>query len=165
MHLAKPERIEAALAPWIAPYSPTEQDVSKLLLEPSWVNWLGTDDLGRDVLSRTLYGARLSLIIGFGATLISLVIGVPLGLIAGFKRGRIDERHRQAIGDIGALGLRPAPETTRKAARAGPGAAAEQSLEQVAEIARLFTAEIGTEAAWPLPVKLSVALLLALGAM
>src|SRR5882672_5145293 len=54
-------------------------------------HWFGTDEYGRDVLSRTLYGARLSLIIGFGATLISLAIGVPLGLIAGFKRGRIDE--------------------------------------------------------------------------
>jgi peptide/nickel transport system permease protein len=58
---------------------------------PSAEHWFGTDDYGRDVLSRVLYGARLSLIMGFAATAISLAIGVPLGLIAGYKRGRIDE--------------------------------------------------------------------------
>jgi peptide/nickel transport system permease protein len=58
---------------------------------PSALHWFGTDDYGRDVLSRALYGARLSLFIGFGATLISLLFGVPLGLIAGYKRGQLDE--------------------------------------------------------------------------
>jgi peptide/nickel transport system permease protein len=81
----------AALAPLIAPYPFDEMSLLSRLKPPSAAHWFGTDDYGRDVLSRTLYGARLSLIIGFGATLISVFLGVPLGLIAGFKRGRIDE--------------------------------------------------------------------------
>ena len=81
----------AALAPLIAPYPFDGMSLLNRFKPPSAQFWFGTDEYGRDVLSRTLYGARLSLIIGFGATLISLVIGVPLGLIAGFKRGRIDE--------------------------------------------------------------------------
>jgi peptide/nickel transport system permease protein len=81
----------AAFAPLIAPYPFDGMSLLNRFKPPSAQFWFGTDEYGRDVLSRTLYGARLSLIIGFGATLISLVIGVPLGLIAGFKRGRIDE--------------------------------------------------------------------------
>jgi peptide/nickel transport system permease protein len=81
----------AALAPVIAPYPFDGMSLLNRFKPPSTQFWFGTDEYGRDVLSRTLYGARLSLIIGFGATVISLVIGVPLGLIAGFKRGRIDE--------------------------------------------------------------------------
>lgn len=81
----------AALAPVIAPYPFDGMSLLNRFKPPSIQHWFGTDEYGRDVLSRTLYGTRLSLIIGFGATLISLVIGVPLGLIAGFKRGRIDE--------------------------------------------------------------------------
>jgi peptide/nickel transport system permease protein len=81
----------AALAPLIAPYPFDGMSIVNRFKPPSAQHWFGTDEFGRDVLSRTLYGARLSLIIGFGATLISLVIGVPLGLIAGFKRGWIDE--------------------------------------------------------------------------
>jgi peptide/nickel transport system permease protein len=81
----------AAFAPLIAPYPFDGMSIVNRFKPPSAQHWFGTDEYGRDVLSRTLYGARLSLVIGFGATLISLVIGVPLGLIAGFKRGRIDE--------------------------------------------------------------------------
>ena len=81
----------ATLAPLIAPYPFDGMSIINRFKPPSAQHWFGTDEFGRDVLSRTLYGARLSLIIGFGATLISLIIGVPLGLIAGFKRGRIDE--------------------------------------------------------------------------
>jgi peptide/nickel transport system permease protein len=81
----------AALAPLIAPYPFDEMSILSRFKPPSALHWFGTDEYGRDVLSRTLYGARLSMIIGFGATMISVVIGVPLGLIAGFKRGRIDE--------------------------------------------------------------------------
>jgi peptide/nickel transport system permease protein len=81
----------ATFAPLIAPYPFDGMSIINRFKPPSAQHWFGTDEYGRDVLSRTLYGARLSLIIGFGATLISLVIGVPLGLIAGFKRGRIDE--------------------------------------------------------------------------
>jgi peptide/nickel transport system permease protein len=81
----------AILAPLIAPYPFDGMSLLTRLQPPSAQHWFGTDDYGRDVLSRALYGARLSLAIGFGATLISLLIGVPLGLIAGYKRGRLDE--------------------------------------------------------------------------
>lgn len=81
----------AMLAPVIAPYPFDGMSLLTRLQPPNAEHWFGTDDYGRDVLSRALYGARLSLAIGFGATLISLLIGVPLGLIAGYNRGRIDE--------------------------------------------------------------------------
>jgi peptide/nickel transport system permease protein len=81
----------AALAPWIAPYRFDEMSLLKRLKPPSAAHWFGTDEFGRDVLSRTLMGARLSLLMGIGATLISLVIGVPLGLLAGYRRGWFDE--------------------------------------------------------------------------
>lgn len=81
----------AVLAPLIAPYPFDGMSLLNRLKPPGPQHWFGTDEYGRDVLSRTIYGARLSLIIGFGATLISLLSGVPLGLLAGYKRGRIDE--------------------------------------------------------------------------
>jgi peptide/nickel transport system permease protein len=80
----------AVFAPWIAPYSPTEQDYSKMLLEPSAEHWLGTDDLGRDVLSRLIHGASKSVFAAFLAVGIALLIGVPIGLLAGFMGGWID---------------------------------------------------------------------------
>jgi peptide/nickel transport system permease protein len=81
----------AAAAPWISPYRFDEMSILNRLKPPSFRNWLGTDEFGRDVLSRTLMGARLSLFMGFAATVVSLIIGVPLGLLAGYKRGRVDE--------------------------------------------------------------------------
>jgi peptide/nickel transport system permease protein len=81
----------ALLAPVIAPYPYDGMSLLNRFKPPSALHWFGTDDYGRDVLSRALYGARLSLFIGFGATLISLLFGVPLGLIAGYKRGQLDE--------------------------------------------------------------------------
>jgi peptide/nickel transport system permease protein len=81
----------ALLAPVIAPYPYDGMSLLNRFKPPSALHWFGTDDYGRDVLSRALYGARLSLFIGFGATLISLLFGVPLGLIAGYKRGQVDE--------------------------------------------------------------------------
>lgn len=80
----------ALFAPWIAPYSPTEQDVTRILVEPSAQNWLGTDDLGRDVLSRLIHGTSLSVYAAFLAVGVALSIGVPVGLIAGFMGGWID---------------------------------------------------------------------------
>ena len=65
--------------------------ILKRLKPPSGEHWFGTDEYGRDVLSRTLYGARLSLLMGIGATMISVAIGVPLGLVAGYRRGAVDE--------------------------------------------------------------------------
>jgi peptide/nickel transport system permease protein len=79
------------LAPLIAPYTYDSMALAKRFRPPGLEHWLGTDEFGRDVLSRTLYGARLSLLFGFAATLISMVIGVPLGLIAGYRRGALDE--------------------------------------------------------------------------
>ncbi|MDX8405112.1 MAG: ABC transporter permease [Mariprofundus sp.] len=80
----------ALLAPWIAPYDPTDIDVSVILLPPSWQHWCGTDTLGRDVFSRMLYGARVSLAVGFVAVGISLLIGLMLGAVAGYAGGRTD---------------------------------------------------------------------------
>lgn len=80
----------AVFAPWVAPYSPTEQDYSKILLEPSMAHWLGTDDLGRDVLSRLIHGASKSVYAAFLAVGVALLIGVPVGLLAGFLGGWVD---------------------------------------------------------------------------
>jgi len=74
----------AAVAPLVAPYRPEAFAIRVRLQAPSAEHWFGTDEYGRDVLSRVLFGARYSLAIGFGATLISLVVGVPLGLLAAF---------------------------------------------------------------------------------
>ncbi len=83
--------VVATMAPLVAPYPYDEMNMLARLKPPSWAHWFGTDEFGRDVLTRTLVGAALSLPMGFGATLISLGIGVPLGLIAGYHRGRVDE--------------------------------------------------------------------------
>jgi len=80
----------AVLAPWIAPYDPTDIDVSVILMPPSWQHWCGTDTLGRDIFSRMLYGARVSLAVGFVAVGISLLIGLMLGAVAGYAGGRTD---------------------------------------------------------------------------
>lgn len=80
----------AIFAPWIAPYDPAEINVKVILLAPSWEHWCGTDILGRDVFSRMLYGARVSLAVGFVAVGISLLIGLMLGAVAGHAGGRTD---------------------------------------------------------------------------
>jgi peptide/nickel transport system permease protein len=77
-------------APFIAPYSPTEIDVDNVLSPPSLTHPLGTDELGRDVLSRMIYGARVSLSVGFIAVGIAILIGTLIGSIAGYYGGRID---------------------------------------------------------------------------
>jgi ABC-type dipeptide/oligopeptide/nickel transport system permease subunit len=78
------------LAPWIAPYSVGGLEAKNLLQPPSWAHWMGTDGLGRDLLTRVLYGARVSMTVGLGTALIALVIGTAYGLIAGFKGGNWD---------------------------------------------------------------------------
>ncbi|HZS84316.1 MAG TPA: ABC transporter permease [Stellaceae bacterium] len=86
----------ALLAPWLAPHDPYAQDLTRRLVPPvwdakgSWLDPLGTDQLGRDYLSRLLFGARISLLIGFSAALISGLIGTGLGLCAGYFGGRVD---------------------------------------------------------------------------
>ena len=78
-------------APVLAPYSPVDQDVTQLLLPPSAAHWLGTDDLGRDVLSRLIWGAPNSLYASFLAVGVGIALGVPVGLVIGFLGGWIDE--------------------------------------------------------------------------
>lgn len=86
----------AVCAPWIAPYSPVTVDIQHRLGPPAWMeggtraHLLGTDQIGRDLLSRVIYGGRVSLLIGTAAVLVSSGIGVLLGLAAGYFAGRID---------------------------------------------------------------------------
>jgi peptide/nickel transport system permease protein len=80
----------AIAAPWLAPYDPTEINVKDILMPPSWQHWCGTDTLGRDVFSRMLYGAQISLAVGFVAVGLSIAIGVALGAWAGYAGGRVD---------------------------------------------------------------------------
>ncbi len=82
--------ITAIFAPVIAPYTQSEQNLYERLLPPSQQHLFGTDDLGRDVFSRMLYGSRISLAVGFIAVLIILIIGTFLGIIAGYFGGKID---------------------------------------------------------------------------
>jgi peptide/nickel transport system permease protein len=81
----------AVMAPWIAPHPWDTVSIRTRFLPPNATYWLGTDDYGRDVLSRLLMGARLSVAMGLGATLFSVAIGVPVGLAAGYFRGWVDE--------------------------------------------------------------------------
>jgi peptide/nickel transport system permease protein len=81
----------ALFAPLIAPYDPLKQDYAVALHAPSAAHWFGTDDLGRDILSRTIFGARNSLAAGVISVGIAMVVGVPLGLISGYYRGFWDE--------------------------------------------------------------------------
>ena len=99
----------AALAPLSAPHSPIEQDRAALLMPPSWDAGgsfrylLGTDDVGRDLLTRLLYGARLSLSVGALVVSIAFVIGVSVGLIAGYVGGVVDVVVMRAIDIMMAL--------------------------------------------------------------
>ena len=83
--------LAAILAHWLAPFPADQMHIRDRLTGPSLTYWAGTDEYGRDVFSRTLIGARLSLLLGFAATAIALLLGVPLGLAAGFRRGWVDE--------------------------------------------------------------------------
>lgn len=80
----------ALLTPWIAPYSYEEQNLELGASAPSAAHWLGTDILGRDQLTRIMYGSRISLMVGFIATAVALTIGVLWGATAGFLGGRVD---------------------------------------------------------------------------
>ena len=82
--------ILAIFAPWIAPYPPEEINTPLRGASPSSDYWLGNDDIGRDILSRLIYGSRIALIVGIGATAIAVTIGVTVGATAGYFGGRID---------------------------------------------------------------------------
>jgi len=81
--------LTALLAPVLAPYDPNAQEFD-LLLPPSWPHILGTDEFGRDLLSRLMAGARVSLVVGFAAVGLAVLASVPLGLISGYYGGWVD---------------------------------------------------------------------------
>jgi len=81
----------AVIGPSVSPYEMDATSLEQRLAAPSAMHWLGTDEFGRDVLSRMLNGARSSLVMGFGATLFSVLVGVPLGLAAGYFKGYTDD--------------------------------------------------------------------------
>ena len=83
--------IFALLAPWIAPQSPSQIDLPSRLQPPSAAHWFGTDELGRDILSRVIYGARISMLVGSSVVAGSLLLGLIVGSIAGYYGGWTDK--------------------------------------------------------------------------
>ena len=82
--------VAGLLAPWIAPYSPYDNDLANLMATPSAQHWFGTDELGRDMLTRILYGARISLVEGVLSAALAAAIGVPIGMLSGYAGKRVD---------------------------------------------------------------------------
>ena len=82
--------LTSVLAPWTAPYNPTTPDYQAILAGPSWAHWFGTDAYGRDILSRVIWGGRISLWVGFVSVALGGVAGVVLGLISGYAGGWVD---------------------------------------------------------------------------
>ncbi len=82
--------ITALTAQWLAPFDPIQQNLTGQLLAPSWSHWMGTDQFGRDVFSRLLYGSRISLAVGVVAVSIYVLIGTTIGSIAGYYGGLVD---------------------------------------------------------------------------
>jgi oligopeptide transport system permease protein len=83
--------VSAILVPWLSPYTAGGFEEKRILEAPSWAHWMGTDGLGRDLLTRLCYGARVSMIVGLGTALIALIIGTTYGLISGFQGGSLDQ--------------------------------------------------------------------------
>jgi peptide/nickel transport system permease protein len=82
--------IFAVFAPWISPRDPAQLNLATRLEPPTHAHWLGTDELGRDILSRVIYGARISMLVGTSVVAASLFLGLVFGSIAGYYGGRID---------------------------------------------------------------------------
>ena len=80
----------ALFAPWLAPWNPMEPDWTALSMPPSGAHWMGTDELGRDVLSRIIYGARISLYVGIVSVTLGMLVGIVLGLLAGYYGRWVD---------------------------------------------------------------------------
>jgi oligopeptide transport system permease protein len=95
--------LASALAPWIAPYSYDEQNLALGAVPPRPGHWLGTDALGRDQLTRLLYGGRISLMVGIVATGVALVIGVTYGALSGYAGGKVDAVMMRTVDIIYAL--------------------------------------------------------------
>ncbi len=93
----------AALAPWLTPYSYSEQNLELGPTPPSAAHWLGSDLFGRDLLTRILYGSRISLAVGFIATSVALLIGVSWGALAGYLGGRADNLMMRCVDTLYAL--------------------------------------------------------------
>ena len=91
------------LAPWVAPYSYQEQDTLNILAFPGVEHFLGTDRLGRDLLARMIYGARVSLFVGVFSTLIALVIGTVYGMISAYVGGKTDNLMMRVVDVVFAL--------------------------------------------------------------
>ncbi|TAK42145.1 MAG: ABC transporter permease [Betaproteobacteria bacterium] len=82
--------LAAVLAKWVAPYDPLTVDYGGILARPSWQHWLGTDNFGRDVLSRIIYGAQTALSVGFLASILGSTLGALIGVASAYFGGRID---------------------------------------------------------------------------
>ena len=89
--------LAAIFAPWIAPFPYDATDLLLGAVAPDSVHWLGTDDLGRDMFTRILYGSRVSLAVGILATLVSMIIGVSYGALSGYVGGRLDGLMMRAL--------------------------------------------------------------------
>ncbi|MFO8059502.1 MAG: ABC transporter permease [Bacillota bacterium] len=83
--------VVAIFAPWIAPFDPQAQNLRRRFETPSPDHWFGTDELGRDIFSRIVYGSRVSLMVGFAAAFGGLVVGVVIGMLSGYYGGRFDD--------------------------------------------------------------------------
>jgi peptide/nickel transport system permease protein len=81
----------AVFADFVAPYDPNQQDLANMISGPSWEHLMGTDQLGRDVLSRMLYGGRISLLVGVVSVVVAMFIGVLLGIISAMVGGKVDD--------------------------------------------------------------------------
>jgi oligopeptide transport system permease protein len=89
--------------PWLSPYGYETQQLEQLYAAPSAAHWLGTDELGRDLLTRLLYGGRVSLLVGLCATAVALVIGLTYGAISGYAGGRVDTALMRVVDTLYAL--------------------------------------------------------------
>lgn len=87
----------ALFAPWIAPFDPIEGDPASLNVPPNATYWLGTDGFGRDILSRLIHGARVSLLVGVGASLLGVTLGAVIGIGAGYRGGWVDAVAQRAM--------------------------------------------------------------------
>lgn len=83
--------ISAALAPWISPYNHLKMDFKARLAGPSSAHWLGTDETGRDLFSRILFGGRVSIVVALTSVLISCALGIPWGIVAAYQGGIVDD--------------------------------------------------------------------------